>query len=106
MNCDRCSDDGFYFDPHCMDNTCAHGGRTRSPAEMKRLRKREAKDAAEDKRRAKTLPSRLPRVKAILISYSDEPWRTCLARPGSARVRLPSRSGRSSGRRSGVKRNS
>ena len=64
MNCDRCLDDGFYFDDGCNTNTCAHGGRTRSPQELKRLRKQEAKDASDETRKVVTIRERTERVMA------------------------------------------
>ena len=67
MNCDRCLDDGFYFDDGCDANTCAHGGRTRSPQELKRLRKQEAKDASDETRKVVTIRERTERVMACPI---------------------------------------
>lgn len=69
-DCPRCEDVGFYFDPRCIVDTCAHGGRTFSPLELKRRRKVENKRAEEEKRKPVLIPNRLPRV-------MDCPARAC-----------------------------
>ena len=58
--CSTCSDFGFYLDDGCLQNSCAHGGRTRSPAELKKLRAKakEGKPASARAKRVMPCPAR------------------------------------------------
>lgn len=38
-DCPTCEGIGYYLDAGCVALTCAHGGRRRSPSEMRKLRK-------------------------------------------------------------------